>query len=153
MKSLSISTLFVVMTISPPPGMASRELVARLTSTWPNCPGSAITSSGSLRGSTLRATVGGKSLPTTGCISLTMVFRSTVRNSMRIFRLNASREPVRFAARSAAATMFPTSGDRLGSSIFMRSTLENPIMAVRILLKSWAIPPHNVPSASIFWVW
>jgi hypothetical protein len=74
----------------------------------------------------------------------------------RLFHLAAEGEDLldeRFGPRAAARISWSCAEPGLPSA---RSSADNsawPMMAPRMLLKSWAIPPAKVPMASIFWAW
>ena len=83
-----------------------------------------------------------------------VVFRSTTCGSMIFFRLNVRSWLITDAARSPAL-LIPSISFRLGSSFPRRCSAIPlyPLITVRRLLKSWAIPPVSCPTASIFCAW
>ena len=74
--------------------------------------------------------------------------------STSAWRLKERIWPTRSLARCPARRILSKSRERSESvdvSPFANSAY--PSIMLRILLKSWAIPPASVPMASIFWAW
>jgi hypothetical protein len=98
------------------------------------------------------------SSPSVGCriaaMRVTMSLRSRLADSSGCLRANAIRRRTSSAPRSAASSIVLTISARLGSpatSSVKRSVMA--MMAVSMLLKSWAMPPVSCPIASIFCAW
>ena len=85
------------------------------------------------------------------CIPETISLKSIERNRVTCLRLNASSWPVSSAARVAAFSTCSSISPPSGSfSSRRRSSTAYPVMIVNRLLKSCAIPPASLPTASIF---
>ena len=136
----------------PPRGIASRAFTARFMMTWWSNPGSARTEGRSAA----RRTSTRMSSPMTRfksrAVSVTISLRFTGEMRTSRLRLKVSSCPVRAAARSPARRMSSVSSTaRCDSpSVSAASNSAQPLMTVRRLLKSWAIPPASRPTASSF---
>ena len=76
------------------------------------------------------------------------------RSSMTCLRQKVSIWRMSLAARSAAPQMF-SSGRHSGEAggLMASNNVALPCMTVKMLLKSWATPAANWPTASIFCAW
>ncbi len=134
--------------------MASRALMARLTSaevSWLRS-----TSAGqawSLNAVSISIclpSVGASSLTTSSTRALTSV--SSGRNGC--FLAKASRFAVSCDARSAASLIILAIDASAGSCLTPSARISIvPVITVSMLLKSWAMPPVNCPTDSIFCAW
>ena len=138
----------------PAPSMASRALVARLSSTCSTWTGSARTGSGSAGTATSSRMSPRRSGRSRRSAERITVARSTGTGSMPRRRLKVRRPRATAAARSAAATISSTSGRcGLSAGSARRSADPYTLMTERMLLNSWATPPASCPTASSFWAW
>ena len=79
-------------------------------------------------------------------------FRPSGRGKFSRTDLSPDKEQLEaFALWLASNTRLKRSAAGEFGSVSARPSSVYPVMPVRILLKSWAIPPARVPMASIFW--
>ena len=136
----------------PPPGMASRALLTRFSTTWSNRTESIITTAGLALGSMLRLMCSPTVRVRSGLKLSSRWLRSVGFGADGFCRENSSSCRVNAAARSAASSTQRMSARRgSSSSRALRTNPANPMISDRMLLKSWAMPPASRPTLCIFW--
>ncbi len=142
------------MVSTPPPGMASRALTARLSRAFSSWAGSTWTHIGSPAASVSICTVSPTAWRISGRKSSIRPSMSTETGLSCWRREKARSWRVRLRPRSAACrTAFSCRCCRGSFSSLRASMSMLPRITVSRLLKSCATPPVSWPTASIFWAW
>src|SRR5659263_621408 len=142
----------VSMTRRPPACMASRAFRHTFIRTWSICPRSARIVAGLFAGITLIPMSSLVTFRRSFSRSVTTRFKSRLTGSMIWRRAKVRSCRVSTDARSALPRIWTRSATACGSVLIRRFSISpNPMITVNALLKSCAIPPARVPTASIFW--
>ena len=135
----------------PPSGMASRALRARLRIAVASWLGSTIAGHASSSNTNSISTCSPSVRCSSFAVSMISVLTSVSFGSSGCLRANASRCWVRSAPREAASSIIRVMAASCGSPLTASARISIvPVMTVRMLLKSCAMPPVSWPTASIF---
>ena len=150
--SSSRYTSSVSTTSRPPFGIASLAFRQRFMSTCSICPRSACMVGTFFSRDVFTSICSPTTLPINFIRSATRMLKFKLTGSMTWRRAKVSSCRVNVAARSAQRRISSRSCNACSSpAILMRRSSPNPTIPVRALLKSCAMPPARVPTASIFW--